>query len=210
MRQVKKIMSECSPRVVRHNHKKTPPQLKKTQTSKKRYQQEESEEENHWEVVQEEYIHAKLSGFYQDELFRTTTNISEPSEQQQQPKQSDFYNLSNNIQLVGLDTDEPILQIGKEVFAGNFEDSAETSVFFRCRQTTPRSTVDQIREDPVFSRDLPNVQSTFECKTSKILRFKRVFLTAKESSADPDQTSTVTDDNNDDADSVTNITAIAD
>jgi len=195
--------------VVRHNHKKTPPQLKKTQTSKKRYQ-EESEEENHWEVVQEEYIHAKLSGFYQDELFRTTTNISEPSEQQQQPKQSDFYNLSNNIQLVGLDTDEPILQIGKEVFAGNFEDSAETSVFFRCRQTTPRSTVDQIREDPVFSRDLPNVQSTFECKTSKILRFKRVFLTAKESSADPDQTSTVTDDNNDDADSVTNITAIAD
>lgn len=200
-------MSECSPRVVRHNHKKTPPQLKKTQTSKKRYQ-EESEEENHWEVVQEEYIHAKLSGFYQDELFRTTTNISEPSEQQQQPKQSDFYNLSNNIQLVGLDTDEPILQIGKEVFAGNFEDSAETSVFFRCRQTTPRSTVDQIREDPVFSRDLPNVQSTFECKTSKILRFKRVFLTAKESS-DPDQTSTVTDDNND-ADSVTNITAIAD
>jgi len=209
LRQVKKIMSECSPRVVRHNHKKTPPQLKKTQTSKKRYQ-EESEEENHWEVVQEEYIHAKLSGFYQDELFRTTTNISEPSEQQQQPKQSDFYNLSNNIQLVGLDTDEPILQIGKEVFAGNFEDSAETSVFFRCRQTTPRSTVDQIREDPVFSRDLPNVQSTFECKTSKILRFKRVFLTAKESSADPDQTSTVTDDNNDDADSVTNITAIAD
>ena len=207
MRQVKKIMSECSPRVVRHNHKKTPPQLKKTQTSKKRYQ-EESEEENHWEVVQEEYIHAKLSGFYQDELFRTTTNISEPSEQQQQPKQSDFYNLSNNIQLVGLDTDEPILQIGKEVFAGNFEDSAETSVFFRCRQTTPRSTVDQIREDPVFSRDLPNVQSTFECKTSKILLFKRVFLTAKESS-DPDQTSTVTDDNND-ADSVTNITAIAD
>lgn len=202
-------MSECSPRVVRHNHKKTSPQLKKTQTSKKRYQ-EESEEENHWEVVQEEYIHAKLSGFYQDELFRTTTNISEPSEQQQQPKQSDFYNLSNNIQLVGLDTDEPILQIGKEVFAGNFEDSAETSVFFRCRQTTPRSTVDQIREDPVFSRDLPNVQSTFECKTSKILRFKRVFLTAKESSADPDQTSTVTDDNNDDADSVTNITAIAD
>ena len=161
-------------------------------------------------MVQEEYIHAKLSGFYQDELFRTTTNISEPSEQQQQPKQSDFYNLSNNIQLVGLDTDEPILQIGKEVFAGNFEDSAETSVFFRCRQTTPRSTVDQIREDPVFSRDLPNVQSTFECKTSKILRFKRVFLTAKESSADPDQTSTVTDDNNDDADSVTNITAIAD
>ena len=201
-------MSECSPRVVRHNHTKAP-QLKKTQTSKKRYQ-EESEEENHWEVVQEEYIHAKLSGFYQDELFRTTTNISEPSEQQQQPKQSDFYNLSNNIQLVGLDTDEPILQIGKEVFAGNFEDSAETSVFFRCRQTTPRSTVDQIREDPVFSRDLPNVQSTFECKTSKILRFKRVFLTAKESSADPDQTSTVTDDNNDDADSVTNITAIAD
>ena len=204
MRQVKKIMSECSPRVVRHNHKKTPPQLKKTQTSKKRYQ-EESEEENHWEVVQEEYIHAKLSGFYQDELFRTTTNISEPSEQQQQPKQSDFYNLSNNIQLVGLDTDEPILQIGKEVFAGNFEDSAETSVFFRCRQTTPRSTVDQIREDPVFSRDLPNVQSTFECKTSKILRFKRVFLTAKESDPETTSTITVTDDN--DADSVTNITA---
>ena len=204
MRQVKKIMSECSPRVVRHNHKKTPPQLKKTQTSKKRYQ-EESEEQNHWEVVQEEYIHAKLSGFYQDELFRTTTNISEPSEQQQQPKQSDFYNLSNNIQLVGLDTDEPILQIGKEVFAGNFEDSAETSVFFRCRQTTPRSTVDQIREDPVFSRDLPNVQSTFECKTSKILRFKRVFLTAKESDPETTSTITVTDDN--DADSVTNITA---
>ena len=197
-------MSECSPRVVRHNHKKTPPQLKKTQTSKKRYQ-EESEEQNHWEVVQEEYIHAKLSGFYQDELFRTTTNISEPSEQQQQPKQSDFYNLSNNIQLVGLDTDEPILQIGKEVFAGNFEDSAETSVFFRCRQTTPRSTVDQIREDPVFSRDLPNVQSTFECKTSKILRFKRVFLTAKESDPETTSTITVTDDN--DADSVTNITA---
>ena len=196
-------MSECSPRVVRHNHTKAP-QLKKTQTSKKRhtYQQlqEESEEQNHWEVVQEEYIHAKLSGFYQDELFRTT-NISEPSEQQ--PKQSDFYNLSNNIQLVGLDTDEPILQIGKEVFAGSFEDSAETSVFFRCRQ--PPRPVDQIREDPVFSRDLPNVQSTFECKTSKILRFKRVFLTAKESAPEPTSTATVTDDN--DADSVTNITA---
>ena len=123
-------------------------------------------EEDSWEVVQEQYIHAKLSGLYQDDLFRAT----EPSEQQQ----SDFCNLT--IQIVGLDSDEPILQIGKEIFAGSYQDCGETSVFFRCE---PRP-LDQIREDPVFSRDLPAIKSNYECKTSKVLCFKRVFLTPKE------------------------------
>ena len=124
------------------------------------------EEQGQWEVVQEQFIHAKLSGLYQDDLFRAT----EPSEQQQ----SDFCNLT--IQIVGLDSDEPILQIGKEIFAGSYQDSGETSVFFRCE---PRP-LDQIREDPVFSRDLPAIKSNYECKTSKVLCFKRVFLTPKE------------------------------
>ena len=78
----------------------------------------------------------------------------------------------------------------------------------------------QYSKAPLFAKckQGPKIDTLFKESVSsaglilaiKILRFKRVFLTAKESSADPDQTSTVTDDNNDDADSVTNITAIAD
>ena len=149
-------------RVSRH------PTLKNRPQTVSRSHQETSEDEDHWEVIQEQFIHAKLSGLYKDELFREASSDN---------KTSDYTALT--IQIAGLDSDEPILQIGNEIFAGTFEDSPETSVFFRCTEANPH--LDQTKEqDPVFSRDLPTTKSTFECKTSKVLRFKRVFLSPKE------------------------------
>ena len=171
-------------RVSRHPTLKNPPQ-----TTVSKEHQETAEDEEHWEVIQEQFIHAKLSGLYKDELFREASS----------DKTSDYTALT--IQIAGLDSDEPILQIGNEIFAGTFEDSPETSVFFRCSEANPH--LDQTKEkDPVFSRDLPATKSAFECKTSKILRFKRVFLSPKEPTQD-------TNNVNETGDAVTTLTAAA-
>lgn len=82
---------------------------------------------------------------------------------------------TKDIHLVGLDTSEPILQIGRQIFAGYYVDAAETSVFFRCRETAEADH----SVDPAFPRDIPRLTAQLECKTNKKLRFKRIFLKAK-------------------------------
>ena len=79
---------------------------------------------------------------------------------------TDFY----QSMLTGLETQEPILQIGRQVFAGTYSDSADTSVFFRC------TAAEESTEDEVFSRVLSGLSAKLEWKTKKKLTFKRVFL----------------------------------
>lgn len=89
-----------------------------------------------WELVSEDLVHVELSGIFQEDL-----------------KQVQQGNVP--VKWVGLDTDQPIVQIGGQVFAGHHESTVGTSVIL-------------------------NQEGDYVCKTDKKLVFKRVFLKPKE------------------------------
>ena len=119
----------------------------------------EQQSEDGWTVVKEQLVHVDIAGLYQDNVLKGCATASEDS--------GDL-----KFQLTGLETKEPILQIGRQVFAGSYSDSAETSVFFGCTAAVSNPN----EEDEVFSRAKPRLSAKFECKTKKRLSFKRVFL----------------------------------
>jgi hypothetical protein len=123
----------------------------------------DTEPEEEWTVVGEQLVHVELSGVYQDDLFTKNSQAFE----------------GVISQWTGLESAEPIVQIGEQVFAGTFEDDVGTSVFFRCEETSSSSS-----QDPVFERETPNLKAKFECKTDKKLLLRRVFLGLKETAAD--------------------------
>jgi len=116
-----------------------------------------------WIVVDEEFVHVEVNGLYRDDVLKSCTASTAVDEAGVTSDPSLF-------QLTGLETTEPILQIGRQVFAGTYSDSADTSVFFRCTATEDSA------EDEVFSRVLSRLSAKLEWKTKKKLTFKRVFL----------------------------------
>jgi hypothetical protein len=110
-----------------------------------------------WTTVSEQIIHADVHGLYQDDILKSSVS-------------------QGWVQLIGLDTEEPILQVGRQTFAGTFSDSADTSVFFRCE---PSSSGSEAEADKVFSHAPPRLSASYQCKTKKKLSFKRVFLQPK-------------------------------
>lgn len=117
-------------------------------------QQKESEEE--WITLDEQIVHVELTGLYQDDILSKFAD-------------------GKGVQFSGLETSEPVLQIGHQVFAGNYVDAVGTSVFIRCRE----GGFQPLNYDPVFQRELPKTTCSFECMTNKKLLFKRVFLKPK-------------------------------
>ena len=115
--------------------------------------------ENEWVTVEEQLVHIETSG-----LLLKSNSV-------------DPVNIEGEevIHLVGLETAEPVLQIGRQIFAGTYVDAPETSVFFRC---TPSSHPDN-PVDPAFPRPTPKISAKLECKTNKKLNFKRIFLKPK-------------------------------
>ena len=127
----------------------------------------QGEEEEDWIVVDEEFVHVEVNGLYRDDVLKSCTTASAAAvDEAGVPSDPSLF------QLTGLETTEPILQIGRQVFAGTYSDSADTSVFFRCTATEEDSA-----EDEVFSRFvLSRLSAKLEWKTKKKLTFKRVFL----------------------------------
>nr|CAD7572623.1 unnamed protein product [Timema californicum] len=72
------------------------------------------------------------------------------------------------FKLVGADGDKPVLQIGHQVFLGEYRDIAGTALFFEEDTSTPQ-------HDPVFSK-VPDKQLRYMCKTRKSLLMSRVFV----------------------------------
>jgi general transcription factor 3C polypeptide 6 len=103
-----------------------------------------------WETDEEEMVHVQLSGIFQSELLGAA---------QAQAK------------FVGIETEQPIVQIGGQVFVGKYEDVAGTAVFLRQEQQEPGPE----KEDD-FARPHP---AEFVCQTHKRLVLRRVFLREK-------------------------------
>ena len=125
--------------------------------------QNQEEEDSDWVTVDEQFVHVEINGLYRDDVLKScSSNTGNGS--------SEACDDQNLFQLTGLETSEPILQIGRQVFAGVYSDSADTSVFFRCSES------ENTAEDEVFSQIFSRLSAKLEWKTKKKLTFKRVFL----------------------------------
>ncbi|XP_020606776.1 general transcription factor 3C polypeptide 6-like [Orbicella faveolata] len=79
---------------------------------------------------------------------------------------------SSNCRLLGIDTDEPVLQIGNYTFIGEFKESLGTHVLFE----------ELASNDAEGSRQLK-----YKCNTTKTLEMSRVFLVEKEKEKEKEQ-----------------------
>lgn len=123
-----------------------------------------SEAEDHWVPVEEQLIHVEVHGLYRDDVLKSKTSLGRNNTGED----------SSVFQLTGLESREPMLQIGRQIFAGTYSDSADTSLFFRCTANSESEIPKP--EDEVFAKIPPRLSSQFLCKTKKFLTFKRVFL----------------------------------
>ena len=124
-------------------------------------------EEEEWTVINEQVVHVDIHGLYQDDILRHITKSGEESVA---------------FQLTGLKSDAPILQIGKQEFAGTYSDSPDTSVFFRCSSSSSsNSSRSPGEEDQVFCQSVAasRLSAELDCTTKKRLTFQRVFLKPK-------------------------------
>ena len=111
-----------------------------------------NDDEGDWEEVEEELIHVEVSGIVQDDLKSNPSSIKK---------------------LVGLETVEPVGQIGNLAFLGSYANCVGTSVFFRQATDTESN-----KKDLVFD-DQPDLELKYLCKAEKKLVLRRVFLNAK-------------------------------
>lgn len=120
------------------------------------------ESESEWETDEEELVHVELSGIFQDDLLKKPEVITK---------------------FVGLDTKEPIVQLGNQVFAGSYTEVVGTSVFFQVEDVDEDDEV-----DPVFGK--PSDQKLrYLCKSGKKLVLKRVFLNKNSKTAGDSESS---------------------
>jgi general transcription factor 3C polypeptide 6 len=114
-----------------------------------------------WQTDEEELVHVRLAGtFAADELTRQSNH--EP------------------LRLIGLDTDEPIAQVGGQVFVGRHGHAVGTAIFLRVRDN------DALCSDPVFDQR-PSKTVEFVHKTQRQLTLRRVFLKRKASATAADE-----------------------
>lgn len=105
-----------------------------------------------WELVDEEIIHVELSGIFGEDLVKNPDLISK--------------------KFIGLDTSEPIVQLGNQVFSGKYCNTLGSSVFFQGERGRKSST------DPVFSKDISDRLEYFT-KADKKIVLKRIFVNKK-------------------------------
>ena len=116
------------------------------------------------EIVQDqELVHVEINGIFQD------------------LQTEDGQDLSDISKFIGLDTEQPIVQIGNQVFAGTFEDTIGTSLFFTLDDKDKDEAVLPAAaegKERVFD-NAPTKRVEYVCKADKKLILKRVFLTPK-------------------------------
>ena len=85
-----------------------------------------------------------------------------------------------------MDGEQPIVQIGNQVFAGTWEHTLGTSLFFTLEDTVAAEAASSSSStlDRVFENSPADKATAFACKADKKLVLKRVFLTPKSSSKD--------------------------
>lgn len=99
--------------------------------------------------IEEELVYIKFDSLFDKELF----------------------NPSVNFKLIGLDEDEPIVQLGAQVFTGKWETAAGTCTFFE-------EDPDYKSDDPIFNPpSKTNVK--YATSTRKVLRMHRTVLKKK-------------------------------
>ena len=81
--------------------------------------------------------------------------------------------MSFQFKFVEIASSQPVVQIGNQVFVGEYRDTVGTSSFFTAAPPPPGT-------DPVFGQR-PGLSVAFHEKTNKKLVLKRVFLKPKES-----------------------------
>lgn len=107
-----------------------------------------------YELEEEVVVHVEVAGVLQDDL---------------------SHHNHSQFHFVDIDSSRPLVQIGNQVFVGEYRDTIGTSVFFRDIQPQ----VGETPVDPVFGHEkLAKVQ--FVDTTNKKLVLKRVFLKPKE------------------------------
>lgn len=82
---------------------------------------------------------------------------------------------SSNCRLLGIDTDEPVLQIGNYTFLGEFKESLGTHVLFEELESNGSSESKQLK---------------YRYKTTKTLEMTRAFLVEKENKKESKQEQT--------------------
>ena len=115
---------------------------------------EERKEDSEWETDEEgeQLLQVELSGIFQDDLTK---------------------NPNRAAKFIGLDTRQPIVQLGDQVFAGKYKETVGMSVFFKVNEYSG-----EIVDDPVFSKR-PNESLEYHSQTGRKLTLKRVFLNEK-------------------------------
>ena len=110
--------------------------------------------DSEWETDEEEeqLLQVELSGFFQDDLSK---------------------NPNLEAKFIGLDTKQPIVQLGGQVFAGKYTETVGASVFFKATGHD-----DEVVDDPVFSTK-PTESLEYFCQTGRKLTLKRVFLNGR-------------------------------
>ena len=85
------------------------------------------------------------------------------------------------VKLLGINEEEPILQIGtNSSFKGKYDNLIGTAVFFEEKKPTNKSK----SESDLSSETSEMKKLSYLTKTNKTLNFKRIFLEAKEKSSE--------------------------
>ncbi|XP_043944561.1 general transcription factor 3C polypeptide 6 [Protopterus annectens] len=85
----------------------------------------------------------------------------------------DFLTRSDNkCKILGIDTDQPVIQVDRHVFAGQYEDALGTCVIFE----------EQFNQD---SEAEEKIQLKYKCHTAKKLKMTRTFLSEKKEGEEP-------------------------
>jgi len=78
----------------------------------------------------------------------------------------------NKFKVLGMDTDQPVLQVENFMFNGEYAQTMGTAVMFEEEEKRVK------KSDPVFSKKPPRMLK-YVCKTNKMLNMKRVFVSEK-------------------------------
>jgi hypothetical protein len=81
-----------------------------------------------------------------------------------------------DVLVTRLESAQPLVQIGNQVFAGSYQDTLGTSLFFTQEENPPGG------HDPVFGRHV-NTRVSYLAATRKKLWLKRVFLKERHAGA---------------------------
>ncbi|CAH1401928.1 unnamed protein product [Nezara viridula] len=80
-----------------------------------------------------------------------------------------FFASDKDFKIIGLDSQKPVLQLGNQVYQGEWRDTVGTHLFFEEVEENKQNT------DPLFSEN-PEKTMSFRFKTDKLLHMSRIFL----------------------------------